>query len=424
MALPPQTSVLRRIIVGVALLGVVVVTHLALQKANGFANGCTGLGDVEFVAGAATTGTTAGCAEVTESEYADFLGISNIALGIVFYVLVALLRLGYVVVRDDRLRLASFGIVTVGIAYTVYLVYLQAAVIGSFCPLCMASAVLVATLFVLHLIEHRRVGSAAPVEANKRRRAVVEPKGVGALRPYAAVLGGFAVLLASTFGLAARADGAQPAPVQVEGVAATPPPRIQDVTGACTYDPGYEPIDDLSPFTSGPYLGSADATVTVVKIFDPNCPHCRELSDTMDNVIEENEDAARYYYVPYPLRQQSLGQVVALKLAAGEGRFFDLMKEMFNRQDASWGMTLPELVETVEAVGMDGDALEALLNDQEAIQPILEQIQADADAVNAAFTSPTGGISVPKLAINGNVVEPTYASYSERCLAKFIAEAQ
>ena len=46
MALPAQTSLLRRIIVGVALLGIVVVTHLALQKANGFAAGCTGLGEV------------------------------------------------------------------------------------------------------------------------------------------------------------------------------------------------------------------------------------------------------------------------------------------------------------------------------------------------------------------------------------------
>ena len=107
MALPAQTSLLRRIIVGVALLGVVVVTHLALQKANGFAAGCTGFGDVDFGAGAATTGETAGCATVTQGEYADFLGIPNIWLGLVFYVVLVGLRLAYVAVRDDRLRLAS-----------------------------------------------------------------------------------------------------------------------------------------------------------------------------------------------------------------------------------------------------------------------------------------------------------------------------
>ena len=124
MALPTQTSLVRRLIVGVALLGIVVVTHLALQKANGFANGCAGLGAVDY--SAATTGESAGCAAVTEGEYADFLGVPNIALGLIFYVLVAGLRLAYVSRRDDRLRLASAAVVGVGTLYTAYLIYLQA----------------------------------------------------------------------------------------------------------------------------------------------------------------------------------------------------------------------------------------------------------------------------------------------------------
>ncbi|MGB3542637.1 vitamin K epoxide reductase family protein [Rubrivirga sp.] len=424
MALPAQTSTLRRVIVGVALLGVVVVTHLALQKANGFANGCTGLGsEVAFDATAATTGTTAGCAAVTESEYADFLGIPNIALGLIFYVVLALLRLGYVMIRDNRLRLASGAMTSVGFAYTGYLVYLQAAVIGAFCPLCMASAAIVTLLFVLHVVEHRRLGTA--VAPDKRRRVTPEPQGVGALRPYSPVLGGFAVLLLLTFGLGSRTEAAQASPggqANVQGVN-TPTPRIQDVTGSCDYDPDFELITDLSAFTDGPVLGNADSDVSVVKVFDPNCPHCKDLSETMDGFIAENGESAAYYYVPYPLRQQSLGQVIALKLAEEEGKFFDLMKEMFDRQDQSWGMTMPELVATVTAAGMNGADFEALLNDQEALQPVLDRVQADADAVNAAFATSGGGISVPKLAVNGRVVASTFAAYSGRCLGEFIAQA-
>ena len=422
MALPAQTSFLRRLLTGVALLGIVLVTHLALQKAGGFENGCLGVGAVDFGAGAATTGETAGCAAVTESEYADFLGISNIALGLIFYVVVALLRLGYVALRDDRLRLASFGVVSVGLAYTLYLVYLQAAVIGSFCPLCMTSAALVLTLFVLHVIEHRRLQSAAPAPDTKPRRRAAEADGVAALRPYLPILLGFAVLLFGAFAIAPDAPDTEAAEAAAIAAGARPT-RIEEVTGACTYDPSFEPIGDLSAFTSGPYKGDADADVVVVKVFDPNCPHCRALSETLDAVVAENADAARFYYLPYPLRQQSLGQVIALKMAQQEGRFFDLMQEMFNRQDQTWGMTLEELVETVNAVGMDGAAVEAMLDDPERLQPILAQIQAEADAVAAAFAAPDGGLSVPKLAINGNVVEGTYASYSERCLNQFIAEA-
>ena len=420
MALPPQTSLLRRVLTGLALLGIVLVTHLALQKAGGFENGCLGLGDVDFAAGAAVTGETSGCATVTEGEYADFLGIPNITLGLVFYVLVALLRLGYAALRDDRLRLASFGVVSVGALYTLYLVYLQAAVIGSFCPLCMGSAAIVGALFALHLVEHGRL-QGAPDPAPRGRRAPAEATGVAALRPYLPILAGFAVLLFGAFAVAPEAAGG-PDEARAE-FAAAGPTRIEQVTGACSFDPAFEPVADLSALTTGPYKGGADADVVVVKVFDPNCPHCRQLSETVDAVVAENLETARFYYVPYPLRQQSLGQVIALKVAQQEGRFFELMQEMFGRQDQTWGMTMEELVASVNAVGMDGAAVEALLADEDRLQPVLAQIQAEADAVNAAFAKPDGGMSVPKLAVNGNVVESTYASYSERCLNQFIAEA-
>ena len=429
MALPEQTSLLRRVLVAVALLGVVVVTHLALQKANGFAAGCTGLGDVDFSAGAATTGTTDGCATVTEGEYADFLGIPNITLGLIFYVIVAALRLGYAALRDDRLRLASFGFVGVGFLYTLYLVYLQAAVIGSFCVLCMTSAVLVLTLTVLHVIEHRRLGASPEAPApTKRRHLAGEATGLAALRPYVPVLGGFVVLLAATFGLAARSDGGADLPgnptAGVDQETQLPPRRIQDVTGACSYDPDIEPIADLTPFMDGPYLGDADAEVKVVTIFDPNCPHCRELEGVLTPFIEANPEAAQYFYVAYPLRQQSVGQAIALAVAQEQGRFFDLMEEMFRRQDNTWGMTMPELVATVDAVGMDGAAFEEMLADESQLQGYLTRIQAQAEAVGEAFSTTDGRLSVPKLAVNGRVVAPTYASYSDRCLTEFIAGAE
>ena len=421
MALPAQTSLLRRIIVGVALLGIVVVTHLALQKANGFAAGCTGLGEVDFSAGAAVTGEGSGCATVTEGEYADFLGlISNIALGLLFYVIVAGLRLAYAALRDDRLRLASAGVVSVGILYTAYLVYLQAAVIGAFCVLCMTSAALVTTLFILHVIEHRRLSQApAPTP---RRRATSEAAGLAALRPYAVVLGGFVVLLASTFGLAARTNG--DAVAGTGDVPPTPQRSIQDVTGACTYDADYLPIEDMTPFMQGPWRGNPDSPVKVVEVLDPNCPHCRELSDVVGPFIDENPDSAQYFFVPYPLRQESVGQVIALRMAAEQDKFFEVLDEMFRRQDTSWGMTMPELVATLNAVGMDGSAFEATLQDDTQLQGYLSAIQTEAEAVTEAFTSQSGRLSVPKLAINGRIVESTYASYSERCLSEFISEAQ
>ena len=426
MSLPVQTSLLRRLIVGVALLGVLVVTHLALQKAlNGFAYGCSGLagdiGTLDLTAGPAE----GGCAGVTSGPYANFLGVSNIIWGFLFYGVLTLLRFGYVATANDRLRLASFGFVGIGMGYTAYLVYLQAVVIQSFCALCMTSAVLVTLLLILHILEHRKVNSAAPAP----RRAAPEPAtGMAAFRPYVPILGLFVVLLGADVVLAQRggeraaADETKIPLNQLVAAGAQANAANVDTGGACEFDPNMAPISNFSAFTVGTSEGASGSPMQVVEIFDPNCPHCAALGSSLDEVIAENGEAAEFFYVPYPLRQESLGQVVALKVAEEQGKFLELKDEMFRRQDTSWGMTLPELVSTVNAVGMDGAAFEAMIKDQDALQPYLDAIQEQADAVAASFASPDGGISVPKLAINGRIVAPTNASYSPRCISEFIAQ--
>src|SRR5690606_41644654 len=133
---------------------------------------------------------------------------------------------------------------------------------------------------------------------------------------------------------------------------------------------------------------------------------------------------ARFYYVADPLRGQSFGQVVALQLAGREGKYLDLMEEMFRRQDHTWGMTLDEVVEAANAVGMNGAALRTTLEDQEAIRPIVDQIMIDRVATTSVMTKPgQSGVSVPKLFIEGRLVAPTYESYSPECLTYFIEQA-
>jgi hypothetical protein len=127
--------------------------------------------------------------------------------------------------------------------------------------------------------------------------------------------------------------------------------------------------------------------------------------------------------IPFPLRQQSLGQVIALKLATPEGKFEDLVNEMFRRQDQQWGMSMPELMATVTAVGMNGESMQALFEDDARLQPLLSQVIAEQKLVSDAFATPDGGISVPRVAINGRVVAPTTVSLSPACFAEFIDNA-
>lgn len=145
---PAHKHPLALAIFGLALFGLLVVVQLALKASGADVVGCSG------EAGA-------GCASVTAGAYRDFLGVSNVVWGGLFYSVVAALRLGYGATGDDRLRLASLAVVAGGLLYTLRLVYLQAAVIHQFCALCMTSAATVTLLAVLLAAEHLRLRGAA-----------------------------------------------------------------------------------------------------------------------------------------------------------------------------------------------------------------------------------------------------------------------
>ncbi len=435
MALPTQTALVRLLIVAAALGGLLVVTHLQLQANNGFANGCSGLASAPVTYDPSAPAEVVGCAEVTQGAYGTQFGVSNIVWGFVFYGFLALVRLAYAATGDDRLRRAAFGVSGIGVLYAAYLVYIQAAVIHQFCVLCLISSTFVLTLFVLHLLESRRLAAPAGAEAKPSRRA---PRAASpTLRPYAPLLGAFLLLVGADIVLASNSDAAPATPdteasasplapgtVAAAGQPGDPAQPLAVTAGGatCGFDPDIAPIADLTPFTSGPYVGSPDETaVKVVEIFDPNCPHCRDLGEVLEPIEAAEAGRARFYSVAYPLRQQSVAQVIALKIAQREGKFFELMHEMFDRQDQMWGMTVPELVSTLDAVGMNGAAFQATLENEATLQPLLTQVQADAAAVGTAFASRDGGISTPRVAIGGRVVLPT--AYTAECFAQLIGEA-
>ena len=419
MPVPPQTRMLARIIFGLALLGILVVTHLGLQVEKGFSDGCTGFGDVAITAGALDAAPeVGGCGAVAAGEYADFLGVSNIVWGLLFYIGLALLRLAYASSGNSMFRLASFGMASVGILYTLYLIYLQAVVIGEYCILCMTSAVLVTILFVLHVLEHRKLAGAS-TEAAPRTTARA------ALMPYGVLAGIFAVLLAADVVLAGG-DPAEPSAF-VDGTGdetpetAPPTSLAPPLPQGCAYDPVFAPVTDFTEFVNNPAQGTGP--VTVVEVFDPNCPACRALHETLRAVKTANADRATFYSVPFPLRQPTVGQAASLAWARETGSYFDLTDEFFSRQDGTWGMDADELRESANAVGLDGPSLIATLENQAQLQPLLDQVQADANAVQSQLAAPGGNISTPKLVINGRVVANTNQSLTEDCLNQFIAEA-
>lgn len=131
--LPAKSSKLFVIIACVALVGLADAVYLTVQHVTGQSVRCT---------------IVSGCSEVLSSSYASFNGIPLALIGAVAYFtvfsLAILAAFGYPFVR-------KLLVVEVGLMFltTLWLLYLQAFVIGHFCQFCLLSALVTTVLTAL-----------------------------------------------------------------------------------------------------------------------------------------------------------------------------------------------------------------------------------------------------------------------------------
>jgi uncharacterized membrane protein len=122
-----------------AILGFLDALYLLIYKLTGNVRMCLGNG---------------GCHDVNFSPYSEIYGIPISVFGLVAY-----LAILCILVLERRLNiayeygpLAIFGISLVGVAFSVYLTYLELYIIHAVCPFCVISAILITLLFILAII--------------------------------------------------------------------------------------------------------------------------------------------------------------------------------------------------------------------------------------------------------------------------------
>jgi uncharacterized membrane protein len=128
-----------------ALIGILISAYMSAYKLGLF--------------GTITCGT-GGCETVQNSPWAVFMGVPVPYIGLAGYGLLFGLAMAGLQPRlaDDR-RIAALlaAGATVGLAFSAYLTYLEAAVIHAWCRWCIGSAVLAALIFIAALPELRRM---------------------------------------------------------------------------------------------------------------------------------------------------------------------------------------------------------------------------------------------------------------------------
>lgn len=124
---------------GLACLGALDATYLLVYKLTNINAMCLGNG---------------GCHDVNFSPYAEVGGIPVSVFGMVAFLVIAcilILESRFKNVKENG-SLVIFGISLAGVAFSAYLTWLEIYVIHAICPFCMASAVIVALIFILAII--------------------------------------------------------------------------------------------------------------------------------------------------------------------------------------------------------------------------------------------------------------------------------
>ncbi len=110
------------------------------------------------------------CEVVNTSMYSELFGIPIALFGSLSYV--ALIVLGIAVWQDfyaEYARLARFFIAAIGVAFYIYLTYIEVAVLHEICPWCVMTSIAMLLILILSVWDLRE-GEMEPVEAEGVRR--------------------------------------------------------------------------------------------------------------------------------------------------------------------------------------------------------------------------------------------------------------
>lgn len=94
---------------------------------------------------------------------------------------------------------------------------------------------------------------------------------------------------------------------------APPPPPKEEVLGPST-----------------PALGKMDAPVTIIAFSDYRCPYCRDLSHSLDELLQSHGDQVRVVYRHFPLHEESEKLAHATLCADEQGKFPDYHRRLFS----------------------------------------------------------------------------------------------
>lgn len=201
---------------------------------------------------------------------------------------------------------------------------------------------------------------------------------------------------------------------QTEPDGAASPQQLEPITpsaAGCSYAPNAPVLADVDAIVrpNDAVFGPADAPVTFVEFFEPNCTYCITFHPTAQRVKAQYGDRVRFVFKPIVSAVNSMYQTQALFAAQEEGRFMDMLDAQF-ASGRPESMTADEIAALADEIGMDGAAL---------VQRIDAGAYRTQMMANRADFMQTRWQTTPAIAIDGRRV----ANRSPECLAHLLEQA-
>lgn len=129
----------KQIITALAIIGLLVSIYMTIYKLTDNDVMCIGSG---------------GCSVVNSSRYSEVSGIPVAVLGVFGYA--AILALLFLENRPGFFQengvMMLFGVTLTGFLFTLYLIYVEVALIKAYCPFCLTSQAVMTVIFILSVI--------------------------------------------------------------------------------------------------------------------------------------------------------------------------------------------------------------------------------------------------------------------------------
>ncbi|NWG06908.1 MAG: vitamin K epoxide reductase family protein [Chloroflexi bacterium] len=130
---------LSQLAIGLTILGLLVSIYMTIYKLTDNEKMCIGSG---------------GCSVVNASRYSEINGIPVAVLGVVGYsaILAVLFLEKKVGFFKENGSMIFFGLSLTGFLFTLYLIYVEVALLQEYCPFCITSQAAMTVIFILSVI--------------------------------------------------------------------------------------------------------------------------------------------------------------------------------------------------------------------------------------------------------------------------------